>query len=68
MNAKCPHCEKMLTAVTVNDLQGQVNLQPVWRCLGYSCQWCQKLLSVQMNPNTLNNDLVADLVKALRQP
>lgn len=65
-HAKCPHCDQIVTQVEGLDVPVTVSHRPQWQGLAYACPHCHKILSVQVNPFLLNNELVADLLKALR--
>ena len=63
----CPHCGKMVTSVNVEDIKMEVGFKPQWKGFSYGCSHCKAILGVQMNPLTLNGDLVDELMKALRK-
>lgn len=65
---KCPYCDTVVNSVRAEDVTAHVHGQPQWRCLGYSCMKCQKVLSIQMHPLALEDDLVQRLAKELRKP
>lgn len=58
---KCPKCERTITTVAVEDVSLNVGFQPKWKGFSYSCPSCHTVLGVQMNPLTLNSDLVSEL-------
>jgi hypothetical protein len=58
---KCPKCEKTITAVSVEDVSLNGGLRVTWKGFSYSCPSCHTVLGVQMNPLTLNSDLVAEM-------
>ena len=60
---KCPHCKQIPQSVTVNDIDLSVGMSPKWKGFSYSCAFCNAILGVQMNPLTLNVDLVRDIKK-----
>jgi len=62
---KCPHCQQVVRKVKVEDIDIQVGFQDQWRGFSYLCTSCSSVLSVQMNPRTLNSDLKDDLLKSL---
>lgn len=55
--SKCPHCDKILSGVEVEDVVLNVNFAPEWKGFSYCCPYCRKILGVQMNPLTLDSDL-----------
>jgi phage FluMu protein Com len=67
-NGKCPKCEKIivkvaLQAVTIGPMFGG----PEWLGVSYQCPSCQTVLSVGIDPVALKNDLVKELLIALRK-
>lgn len=64
---KCPHCNTMITAVNISDLDGKVKGQSQWRCIGYGCPACMKLLSVAIDPISLKSDVLAGVAELLRK-
>ena len=64
--SKCPHCGKLIAVVFVN----QIAINAPGRELNgvsYSCQHCQALLSVGIDPVALQNDIAAEVVRQLRR-
>ncbi len=65
---KCPKCESSINSVTVEDVSLDVFMVgPKWRGFSYSCQRCQAVLSIEMNPLTLKEDIAAEVVRLLRK-
>lgn len=58
----CPHCKKLSTIVTIQEVTGAVPFGNQYRCIAYLCFHCKAPLSIQMDPVALQ----ADLVKVLR--
>jgi hypothetical protein len=61
---KCPKCEKLLTSVQVEDVAIDVNMKHEWKGFSYHCPSCRSVISVQMNPLTLNEDLKNEMVSS----
>jgi phage FluMu protein Com len=53
---KCPHCETLMTNVNVEDVSIDVASRPQWKGFSYYCPRCKKVLSVQINPLTVEAD------------
>lgn len=62
----CPKCEKMLTSVTIEDVDVVVGMQSKWRGISYLCPYCRTILSVGIDPVALKTDTIAGVVTALR--
>jgi len=62
---KCPYCQKVVARVKVEDVDICVGFQSKWRGFSYQCTSCGSLLSVEMNPLTLNEDLRDDILDQL---
>jgi len=63
-SGKCPKCEATIDTCLVEDINLVNGSKALWRAFSYSCPSCKTVLGVQMNPLTLN----ADLVNTLKQP
>jgi len=60
----CPHCEKQMTQAKIEGMKGKVFPgSKSWNCIAYSCPWCNKAISIQIDPVALDADLVALLQK-----
>jgi len=66
-NGKCPKCDSVISACVVEDVSLLTGDTPRWRAFSYSCPSCKTVLGVQMNPLTLNVDLVNILTKQAPQ-
>ena len=63
----CPHCEKKITNVKVQDVDMKYDIRVQWRGYSYQCPSCKSVLGVQMNPITLNKKLKDDILKELEK-
>jgi hypothetical protein len=61
----CPHCKSPVAAVNISDVQGLTNLQNKWNCIAYSCQACNCIISVQMDPVALRTDTLTEIARLL---
>lgn len=64
-SGKCPKCESIVSHVATEDVTLNVNLQARWKGFSYSCPRCRTVLGVQMNPLTIQVDIVNDIKKLL---
>ena len=64
---KCPHCEKVITNVNVDDVSVDVGIKPRWRGFSYYCPSCKKVLSVQINPLTVEDDIVGQTTVRIKK-
>ena len=55
----CPHCQKPISQIEIEDVPLAVLFQPQYKGFAYLCPGCRKVLSVGMNPLSLEDDLVA---------
>ncbi len=53
---KCPKCEKVLDHINLESIE--VGFEPRWRGLSYLCPFCHTVLSVGIDPFSLENDIV----------
>jgi hypothetical protein len=65
MSDKCPICESLVSEVSAERVEikaGEIS----YRGISFACLVCHSILSVQMDPWALKNELVAELKTALR--
>lgn len=55
---KCPRCEQDITHINMEEITGKASSQKSWKCIAYTCPQCSTLISVQMNPLTLQTDIL----------
>jgi transcription elongation factor Elf1 len=67
MPIKCPHCDQMILSAEVQDIDLSVGFRPQWKGFAYTCPRCQKVLSVEMNPLTLQTDTVSRVAQIVAQ-
>lgn len=67
ITGKCPHCGRLVSSVSVDDITLNVELEPQWKGFSYSCSSCQKVLSVQLNPLAVNADLLQEIKREVRK-
>jgi phage terminase large subunit GpA-like protein len=66
MTAKCPHCEKPVSQIEIEDVDMTVLSRPQLKGFAYLCPHCRKILSVQVNPLILQDNLLKRIVESLR--
>ncbi len=63
---KCPKCEKSITNVRVEDVQGKFGSSgTVLNCLSYCCPYCNSILGVTIDPLAFKTDIINGVKKAL---
>ena len=65
---KCPKCDSAINNCSVEDITLDIAGKPRWRAFSYSCPNCKAVLGVQMNPLTLNVDLINQVKATLTAP
>lgn len=65
-SGRCPKCEKVLTAVRIEDVDVQVGFQNRWRGISYCCVYCNAAIGVGIDPIALKTDIVQQIIGALR--
>ncbi|KKN57920.1 hypothetical protein LCGC14_0557510 [marine sediment metagenome] len=63
---KCPKCDKIIASVTLESVTAGALFGKQWNAISYLCPHCQTVLSVQIDPIALKDDLFAELVDRLR--
>lgn len=64
---KCPKCDAFVQNVNVQDVIIQHSFGgDGWKGFTYSCQHCDAVLGVEINPLTLKSDIISGVVNALR--
>lgn len=66
-NAKCPKCESVITKVIAGHVPIEVPMGDNWNGIAYACPSCKTVLSVQIDPIALKNDIVDELLDRLRK-
>ncbi|WP_423459946.1 hypothetical protein [Ottowia sp. VDI28] len=56
---KCPRCEQDITQIDMKEITGTASGPKHWKCIAYTCPHCSTLISVQMNPLALKNDILS---------
>ena len=67
MTGKCPYCQKVITSFEVEDVHAAVQYRPQWKGFAYLCPACRTVLSVQINPLTIQTDTVRQIGWSIRQ-
>jgi len=67
MSGTCPHCNHPVATLVVSCVTADLSGGDKWQALTYNCPNCNKILGCQMDPIALDDDLVKDLVEALRK-
>ena len=64
---KCPKCEKILTSVQTEDITIDFGISKAWKGFSHACPFCRHVLSVEINPLTLKEDIINGLFERLRR-
>ena len=63
----CPHCNALLNNVNIKDVNVRAGInRNEWRGIAYICPFCQKILSVAIDPIAIKTDIVDDLFGRLQ--
>ena len=68
MLPKCPSCKQVVSFVRTSalDVRGSAG-NTTGQGIGYSCPFCNTLLSVGIDPITLKADVVAEVLDTVRK-
>jgi len=58
MHGKCPSCEKSISKVKIDGIQGDVVGGRSYNCVSYICPYCNIVISVQIDPIAIKTDIV----------
>lgn len=61
--AVCPHCDKPLSELTVNPMEGKLPIGVAFNCILLSCPSCQKALSAVVDTSAAVRELRAEVEK-----
>ena len=61
--AVCPHCDKPLTELTLNPMEGKLPVGVAFNCMLVSCPSCQKAIGASVDTMAAQNDLKARIDK-----
>jgi phage FluMu protein Com len=64
---KCPKCGKIMANVSVQAVSAQVLFGVRWDALSYQCPHCHTVLSVEIDPIALKNEIVREVFERLRK-
>lgn len=60
MSGKCPKCESSITSVKIDGVTAKSGSLS-WKAITYLCPYCSTILSVQIDPIAVKNDIVKEL-------
>ena len=60
-SGKCPHCGNLVKKVRVNGVPGSVNARDMYHCVTLACNACNAVLSAQIDPVAIKNDILIKL-------
>ena len=65
--ATCPKCDAAVLGVSLSQIPVNVGDGTHWDGVAYSCRQCGTVLSVGIDPVVLKNDLLDEILAALRK-
>jgi hypothetical protein len=64
---KCPKCEQLVTELIVDaHIYGKVHAGRTFTCFNFLCPNCSTVVGSQMDPTTVKNETINQLVQKLR--
>lgn len=64
--ANCPSCNKHLTHVDLSDMPVSAPAAR-WSGVVYACPWCRAAISVSIDPISIKNDIISQVLEKLRR-
>ena len=64
---KCPKCDRVISTVSAEPVEIALSRSDRYRGHSYSCPHCESVLSIQMNPLTLKDDIIGEIQTSLEQ-
>ncbi len=58
MNAKCPHCESIITSLRLSGVNGAAPNSVTYKCVVLACPSCNAALSAQIDPLAIKTDTI----------
>jgi predicted RNA-binding Zn-ribbon protein involved in translation (DUF1610 family) len=58
MAATCPQCDAVISHLNIQEMTSSALLGPQWRTIAFLCPMCQKILSIQIDPIAIKNDII----------
>jgi hypothetical protein len=49
-SAKCPKCDRVADTLVINPAKGKAEEGGAYHLLTFSCQYCDAIIGVQLNP------------------
>jgi len=63
MPGLCPHCNKMINNVNLEKMTSSSFMGTQWNTIGYACPFCQKIITVSIDPIAIKTDIIEALRK-----
>lgn len=63
MISRCPRCDKPITPVSIQAVEGTAPVGTRFRCIALDCPHCGAVLGAQLDPLAIRNDIVNALRK-----
>lgn len=64
---KCPKCQSIISNVKTEDITMDVGFHPTWNGFSHLCPRCNTIISVEINPLLIKDDIVNELMDRLRK-
>lgn len=66
-SSSCPHCKSIITSVKTEDVTLTVGVgKPAWKGFSHACTTCNTVLSIEVNPLTIQGEIL-DALGRLRR-
>jgi len=63
---KCPKCEKTVSHVDIEAITaGDKLVGPMYNCVSFVCHSCKSVLSVEIDPVSMKNDIIDTILHSL---
>jgi predicted RNA-binding Zn-ribbon protein involved in translation (DUF1610 family) len=65
---KCPKCEHSIARFAMAQVKAQKpGASTLWNCLSYNCPHCGTVISVEMDPTIIRDEILDDIKALLRR-
>lgn len=64
--AKCPACNTYISHLNLEKMTSSAFMGETWNTIAYVCPFCQKIISVQIDPIAIKTDIVNEIKNFIR--
>lgn len=67
LGGNCPNCSALINWVEVQPVKGKMNGRETWNCFLHKCPSCNTILSVQINPIEIGQEIIYGIGEKIKE-